>query len=196
MVCVMRRVRSTSLVLAAAVLALALHAHAVAAEELRYRTQPPLILDAGAVAFENTYVPPLAPPNVEHQFAVSPSDAVDRWSAERLVANGGRNRVWVIVEEASVVEVPLEVDQGIAGWFKTEQAERYDAVLKVTVRVSEPDGSNASVTGTITRSVTVPEDISLSDRQQVWADLTNKLVDDLNSELETAMRAHLARYLL
>ncbi len=169
---------------------------ALAGESPDYHAQPPLILNAGSVAFENRYEAPFGEPNVEHLFGITPRAAVDRWSAERLVANGGPNKATIIVEEASVVEVKLNIDDGFTGWFKTEQSERYDASLKVTLRVAEPNGAAMSVASTIRRSITVPEGISLTEREAVWADLTKKLVNDLNAQMEVGLRQHMPQYLM
>jgi hypothetical protein len=95
-----------------------------------------------------------------------------------------------------VLEVPLERNAGLAGWFTTEQSERYDARLAVRLEVVDGQGARVGeVTAEAERSRTVPEDASVNDRQAMWFDLTDNLMRDLDATLEKNIGAYLKSYL-
>jgi hypothetical protein len=45
------------------------------------------------------------------------------------------------------------------------------------------------------RSITVPEDASLNERERTWYELTEKLMNDMNTQLEETLRQVFFRYL-
>ncbi|MCC6467536.1 MAG: hypothetical protein IT563_04385 [Alphaproteobacteria bacterium] len=163
--------------------------------EITFISQPKLMLDVQRVEVAQDYVPPGTKPNVEHLFPVTPSDAVARWAGDRLAAAGRGRLLRVVVKEASVVEVPLEKTGGIKGWFTTDQSERYDATLEVVVEVRSDVGREAFASARVKRSQTIEEGASPDKRREVWYAMTERLMADLDKELERSMRQYLAVYL-
>jgi hypothetical protein len=163
--------------------------------EITFLGQPRLLLDVLKVEVARDYVPPGAKPNVEHLFPVTPADAVARWAGDRLGAAGRGRLARVAIKEASVIEVPLEKTGGIKGWFTTDQSERYDATLEVMVEIRSDVGREAYASARVKRSQTIEEGASPAKRREVWYAMTEKLMADLDRELERAMRQYLAAYL-
>ena len=163
--------------------------------EITFLNGPKLTLDVQRVEVARDYVQPAAKPNVEHLFPITPSDAVARWAGDRLAAVGRGRLLRVVVKEASVVEVPLEKTGGIKGWFTTDQSERYDATLEVIVEIRSDVGREAFASARVKRSQTIEEGASPDKRREVWYALTEKLMADLDKELERSMRQYLAVYL-
>ena len=157
----------------------------------------PIRLEVGAVAIERAYQPPNAAPNVDHRFPVRPLDAAVQWAETRLVAAGGSRRARYIVRDASVVETSLEPEGGLKGLFTTEQSERYDARIVVDIEIVDSAGQvlgTASATGMRTR--TVPEDITLSEREKVWFEMTDDLMRELDAQLEHTIKTVFAEYVV
>ncbi len=153
-------------------------------------------LDVARVEIVNEYESPLKAPNVEHEFPVTPAAAARRWVEDRIRAVGDSGAVRAIIREASVVEVALEKKGGVVGFFTKDQAERYDAKLVMEIEVvSERGFTDAFVTATATRSQTVPEGITLNERGKVFHDMTEKLMGDLNFQLERQINVHLVKFL-
>jgi hypothetical protein len=100
-----------------------------------------------------------------------------------------------VIKQASVVEVPLETSGGLVGWFKTEQSARYDGVLEVLVEVRSDFGRQAYAGATVKRSRTVSEDISEAELRRVWYEMTEKMLHDLDRQLEDGIGQYLAKYL-
>ena len=154
-----------------------------------------LSVDAARVEVVQEYRPSGAKPNVEHLFPIVPAVAIERWAHDRLIPVGRFRLCRVIVKEASVVEVPLPKTGGIKGWFTTDQAERYDATVEVVVEIRSDTGRNAFATARVKRSQTVEDGISPNKRREVWYAMTEKLMADLDKELERSMRQYMAAYL-
>lgn len=165
--------------------------------ELTWAHLPPFELDVAAVEVVSEYEPPYKEPNVEHLFPVPPGEAARRWADDRIKAAGTEGRAKVIIKRASVTETPLELTEGVRGYFTTEQAQRYDAVVEVTIEVRGPRGyRDGFATAVAERSRTVPEDATLNERERVWFEITDALMKDFNAEMERNVREHLGRFLL
>lgn len=163
---------------------------------LTYDHLPPLKFQVAKIEVEDAYVPSTTPPNVEVLFPVRPSEAALNWARDRLVATGNTRRLRYVVKEASVTETPLEVKGGLKGAVTTDQSERYDARLELEVQVIDDGGQVvATASARAVRSTTVPEDSSLFEREQTWYDLTRKLMDDMNSQLEETLRRAFFRFM-
>jgi hypothetical protein len=164
--------------------------------ELTWTHLPPFRLDVAEVEIVSEYEPTFRPPNVEHLAPVPPEQAARRWAEDRIQAAGERGRAKVIIKEASIVEVPLELEEGLRGYLTTEQAERYDAVVEVEIEIRGPRGyRDGFAKARAERTRTVPEDITLNERERVWFELTEGLMKDFDAEMSKNIRQHLARFL-
>ena len=163
--------------------------------EITFAHLEPIKLDVARVEFVQEYVPPLAPPNVEHLFPVLPSAVARRWSDDRIEAAGIARHARVVLVDAAVTETALDIRRGVRGLFWNEQSARYDAAVEVRIDILDDGGETlGQVRATARRSRTVPEDITLNQRDQVWFELTEALMTDLDAALESAIRRHLARF--
>lgn len=155
-----------------------------------------LRLDVGSIAVEQGYRPSLEPPYVGHLFPQPPGQVAQRWAQERLLAMGGPRRAVVTLRDASVREVELPRTSGIKGAFTTDQTERYDARVAADIAIFEPDGRrSAFAQAEATRSTSVPEDATLAEREQIWFQLTEQLMQDFDAEMERQIRGSLSGYL-
>ena len=153
--------------------------------ELSYAHLAPIQINVATVDVVREYVSPGVKPNVEQLFPLLPAAVVERWARDRLRPVGTEGVARVVIKQASVVEMPLPRTQGVRGALTTDQSERYDGVLEVTIEASRrSDGRRAMVSSRAMRSRTVPEDITLNDREKVWFELTEALMNDLNASLE------------
>lgn len=162
--------------------------------DITFAHKTPIKLDVARVEVVKEFASPHAPPNVEHRFPIPPDLAVEQWARDRLQPVGAGNLVRVVIKQAAVVEVPLATSGGIVGLFKTDQSERYDAVLEVQVEVRSDFGRQGFAGATVNRSQTVPEDLSPNELHQVWFEMTEKMIKDIDVELEAGIRKYLAGY--
>ncbi len=156
----------------------------------------PIRLDVGAVDFSQTYVPPGKTPNVEHLFPRRLSVVAARWADERLEAVGAISRIArVTLVNASVIGIALDTTSGIKGVFTIDQAARYDATVEILIEIVNSRGMvEGRANAVARRSRTAPENITLNDRDQLWFELTEAVMGDIDRELEATIRKYLAKY--
>ena len=155
----------------------------------------PVNLDVAAVEYVDQYVPPQDAPNVDHLFPVPPSTVARRWAQDRLLATGVTRRARVVLVTASVTETPLAKTKGLTGTFTIDQVARYDATAEMRVEIVTDAGVVEGKANAIaTRSRTVPEDITLNQRDQIWFELTEALMRDLDGQLVKNIRLHFGRW--
>lgn len=164
--------------------------------QISFAHLPKIALDVARVDVASTYVSPATEPNVEHRFPVSPAASAMNWGRDRLQPVGAGGIARVTLERASVVEVPLEKTKGVRGAFTNDQAERYDGVITMSVEILNDAGERQGIVrATAQRSQTVPEDISLNEREKVWFDMTEKMMATINEALDAQVRTHLKTWI-
>lgn len=164
--------------------------------DITFTHEQPIRLDVARIEVVNEYVPPLNPPNVEHLFPVSIAAAVERWGRDRLQAVGADGVVRIIIRDASVREIDLRRTGGVRGAFTTDQAQRYDGRVEVLVEVSSPRGQRSGSTSAMAqRSQTVPENITLNERDRVYFNLADILLKDIDRELERNISQYLPLFI-
>ena len=157
----------------------------------------PIRLGVGGIEVVEAYTPPLAPPHVEHLFPISPEHMAASWPKQRLVAGGGSLRARFTVKQAGVTETQLPRTEGIRGAFTKDQAQRYDAVLEVSLDIIDERGfAVGSVSAHVERRQSVAEDITLAQRDEVWYQLVQGMAKDLDAELDKNVKASLPRFIL
>ena len=164
--------------------------------ELTYAHLQPLNLKVGSVELIMDYQPPLAAPNVDHLFPVTPSEALQRWNEDRLKSVGGTPVARLVDTDASVVETTLALKKGLGGVFTKEQSERYEARIEATLKIQDAAGATIGfATTNVKRSVTIREDANINDRELAWFKLIEALMTDFNAEMEKNIRRHLADWM-
>lgn len=163
--------------------------------QISFAHLPQISMNVARVELEDRYVSPAIEPNVEHRFPVSPAKTALNWGRDRLKPVGAGGVARVIVERASVVEEPLEPTPGIRGVFTKDQSERYTGTVVVSVEIIDESGAKrATVRSTAKRSQTVPENVSLNEREDIWFRMTEALMATLNKNLEQQIRTHMKEW--
>jgi hypothetical protein len=153
-------------------------------------------LDVRKIQIVSKYAAPLKAPNVEHLAPVGLADTMERWARDRLKARGGTGRARVTIIKASIIEVPLKVRGGFRGAITTDQSERYDAGAEMIIEILDERGiQKAFVKGAAERTRTVAEGVPPAQRDRVWFELVEALMNDLNGSLDRNIRVYFARYI-
>ena len=164
--------------------------------EITFEDRPQIRLDVASVDIETAYVSPLRDPNVEHTMQITPAAAASRWAKDRLLPVGTVRRARFVVREASVVEERLDVTEGIEGMLTVDQAARFTERLVVEIQILDGNRVEGELRAEATRSITVPEDVTVRERDEVLYRLTEDTMRDLDLELERAIREAFAAYLV
>lgn len=163
---------------------------------ISFTSEAPITLDVQTVEVQDTYMPPLKRPNVEHEFPMTPASVLARWPAERIRPVGMGKTAVLIIKDASAVEEPLPTTSGIQGLFKTEQASRVTARIEATLAIRGADGRQAAfTTARVARSTTLPEGQSLNARDASLYQLNRDLMTAFDREMTQQINDYLTRYL-
>ncbi len=94
---------------------------------------------------------------------------------------------------SDVLLLPLPRSSGLNAALKTEQSDRYDLAITVRLDAGNPiSGKSGTVTETVTRSQTVPENMTLNQREAMLFNLLDAAMKDLNQRLEKSIPHYLA----
>ncbi len=166
-------------------------------DTISYSERPPIRLDVREIEIQRAYLSPSAAPNVDHMFPVPPAAGAQLWAADRLKAAGPLRRARFIVREAPVIEISRARADDLTATFTIEQSERYEARLVAELQIlAEDDRIEASVTVEVTHSRTVPENLTLNERVEVWHEMTRSLLDEMDRQLEATITEALTAYLI
>ena len=165
--------------------------------EITFKHLSPIRLDVRDIVVRDEYKAPGVPPNVEHLFPVRPAVAAMAWGHDRLVATGTGRTLRYIVRDASATEVALKTKTGVTGVVTVDQSERYELRIAVELQIVADDGrTEANVNAQVERTITVPEDSKLSEREKVWFKLTEDAMKELDLQLEKTIKSVFFQYVL
>jgi len=160
--------------------------------DIHFLALPPFRLNVSQIQIVDQFQPTFQEPNVEHQFPVPPQRALQNWAHDRLQAIGptsGYVARFTIVD-ASVRESDLPRDKSLTAVFKTQQAERYDGHVSVRLEIINPQGvAERTATAEAAVSRSVPEGITLNERDKIWYDMTRDLMADLDRQVQRQVDA-------
>jgi hypothetical protein len=163
---------------------------------LAYLANKPLRLNVARIEVIKQYQSSSKPPHIENDLPIPPVAMIQQWTQDRLLPVGKSGYAVVTIEEASVVEIPLKGTKGLRGYFTVDQSEQYDVKLSVKIEVFDDLGkSKGFAYARAQGSRTVSEDFTLGQRRKVWIYMMEKIMNNLNEELDRNMQAHLGSYL-
>ncbi len=163
--------------------------------ELRFNHLPAIKLDVARIEIIEQYSPPLKAPNVEHLLPLAPATAMRNWARDRLQAVGASGTARFIIIEAEVTAVALTKKKGLKAAFTLDQTARYNASLKARLEVEIAGGlGKGFATATATRHRTMPEDMSINERDDALYTLIEGAAIDFNRVMVKNIDAHLGPF--
>ena len=137
-------------------------------------------------------------PNIEHKFPVAPKKVMRTWASTRIKTSGS---VWTVIfsiKDASVTEVNLKTDKSIKGFFVSEQSHQFNARVEAQLELTDLNDSSyqAIANASATRSHTIEEGASINKRHQLWFEMTELIMADFNSAMESSIKKHFGEFLL
>lgn len=166
--------------------------------QLTYDYMTPLNVDVVEVQVVDSYRPPFREPNVDHLFPNQPRNALKDMFRNRLQPAGSENTMRVIIEDASVVEEPVgKIVSGVQGLFTRESDLRYRATVRINVEILSPDGirlGGIPLRGERTHEAL--EGLTVNQREKLWLDMTEKLVQDINRAMTETLRTQMSDFLV
>ena len=163
---------------------------------LAYLQNKPLHLNVGRVEVVKQYQSSSTPPHVENEFPVPPTAMIQQWVQDRLLPVGKSGNVVVTIEDASVIEKPLKKTGGFRRMFTVEQSEEYEAKMSVKIEIFDDFGNAKGFAYARAQgSRSVPENLTLGQRRKVWINMMEKIMNNLDDELDRNVRSYLGAYI-
>jgi hypothetical protein len=160
--------------------------------DVTFQHLAPLNLDVGSVQVETSYRPADHPEDMGTEYPQAPVEAAAQWARDRLKAVGARGQANFTVVEASATRTPLPRSTGLNAALNKDQSDRYDIAIEVKLEAFNPIlGTSGVVSERVTRSQTVPEDLTLNQTEVVLFNLLDSAMKDLNARLELSIPQYL-----
>ena len=163
--------------------------------DITYAHLPAFRLDVAQLEIHNDYSSGDAS-DIAGEFPEPPARVAAQWAKDRLTAVGQRGQATYSVVSARATRTPLPRSQGVQAMLATDQSDRYDLDVKVTLEVGNPLlQRTGSVTAEASRSQTVAENMTLNQREIVLFNLLDLTMRDLNGQLERLIPQYLEPFL-
>ncbi len=160
--------------------------------EITFQHLPPIKLDVAQVEIVSNYRAADHADDNAADYPEAPETLAAEWARDRLQAVGQRGQATYTIIEARAVRVPLPRSSGMNAALKTEQSDRFDLSITVKLEAGNPlSGKSGTLTETVTRSQTVPENMTLNQREVVLFNLLDAAMKDLNARMEASIPQYL-----
>ena len=169
--------------------------------DFQFDARPAIPLFVENVEVIQTYEPPLAPPNREHEFRISPSDMVRDWAEHRLRASGQGSALEVTILDARVVEAPMDQERpgGLFGGLRRDLKDAPNRRLnaRVAVNVSyDGEYGQFTVDATASGSVDINKRASLNIVEEQYFGMLEKMAVQLDEALTRRIEESMADLIL
>lgn len=161
--------------------------------EISFRHLPAITFDVSSIDVQQPFVSSGQPPSIESQIPVTPAQVARNWARDRLKAGGADGVARYSILDASVREVALKTDKSVTGLLKTEQESKLEGRVEVRIDINNSKGTGFT-NAIATRSQTIPEGLTLDEREQMQIDFVEALGQDMNRRLETEIRFNLTPF--
>ncbi|MBY0501918.1 MAG: hypothetical protein K2P93_07970 [Alphaproteobacteria bacterium] len=162
---------------------------------LAYLANKPIRLNVSRVEVIKQYQSSSNRPHVENDLPVPPVAMIQQWVQDRLLPIGKTGYAVVTIEEASVLETPLKGTPGFKGMFTVDQSEQYDARVSVKIEIFDDFGkSKGFAYARAHGSRTMGEDLTFGQRRKVWIVMMEKIMNNLDEELDKNVKSHLSSF--
>lgn len=160
---------------------------------LDYTRLGKITLAVGKLEFTNrAALTPAKDADYFKQFQPQLADGLYRWGADRLQAGGKQGSAVMIIQDAVFTREILPHRTDIGSWFTREQGEKWSGRATVEINVRDAaDNFNGKANTTVTHTATLPEEATEAERQATYRRLLLGMLDDLNVQMERAVREHL-----
>ncbi|MEM1102779.1 MAG: hypothetical protein AAGH48_01590 [Pseudomonadota bacterium] len=169
--------------------------------EFSFEGEAPIALFVEGVEVIDGYNPPLAPPNVEHEFAAKPLDIVQAWAAQRIQPAGEGAVLQITMLTGSVVEETLTKERpgGVFGGLRRDLSDwpdrRYVGRLVVRAVYDGPYGE--FVVDAVTQGeVDVNKKATLNTAESQYNDMLEAMAEQLDEALTRRIKEGMADLVL
>lgn len=158
------------------------------APKMAFENLTPVSLRVEKVDFVMNYNPGADAQDISGRFAISPTEAMRRYTASRYQAVGGENTLRVTVEQASMHLRQIQQKNSALKWADIGTEDEYElnmTVRAVPVRPDRTEGTSAQ--WKFRRTLVMPQSVSLADREKRQLAFMEKLISDVDASMMPAL---------
>ncbi len=160
-------------------------------EQMTFDTLQPFPLYVASYEIQNQTGPMLgfADESVDAGFVASVNKTVDDYLHHRFSAVGTNGKFLAVLKEASVKSSVQPSDNKIGAWLEVDKRDRFD--MKVVVHMAVFGIGNYEKKGVdviANRMLTVPEHVTLAERERLQMEALDNLIDDLDASIQQVLK--------
>lgn len=165
--------------------------------QIDFANKPSINISVAEIRVVEVYKAPIEAPYVEHRFPTPPAAALKTWVGQRLRPVGNSGIFEFIIEDASVKETPLRTDDSIGGLFNNEQSEKYDARIRVVMKVYTGERALPQTQGdvTLTRTRSIAEDATVYDRELLFDEMARSMMEQFDHAAMRRLHEYFSAYI-
>lgn len=160
-------------------------------ERMTFDTLQPFPLYVASYEIQNQTAPMLgfADESVDVGFVASVNKTVDDYLQHRFSAVGTNGKFLAVLKEASVKSSVLPSDNKFGAWMEVDKRDRFD--MKVVVHMAIFGVGSYEKRGidvVANRMLTVPEHVTLAERERLQMEALDNLIDDLDASIQQVLK--------
>lgn len=157
--------------------------------ELTFDTVQPLYVSAAHVNIVNNYNPSADPQDVSSRLPTPPDIAVRRWAERRLQPAGGFGVLNFAIDSVTVREAHNAPQTTMQRWSGQGASTRYDVALRLSMaKESDARMGNSRHAMTVTRTVTIPDNWSIAQREHELQTFVETLVAEVDKAVTATLQ--------
>ena len=150
--------------------------------DLSFSHLPLIHLNVNSISINRNFLSIKKSPYIEHLFPIEPVEAAEQWVKDRLRAKGGLDRLVVSITRGTATEKRQTHKRGI---LFNKHSIHYASEIEVKLQILDPRGEiKASVVSHATQDLTSTDNLTISEREMIWFQMTESMMLDLNRSLE------------
>ncbi len=164
---------------------------------ISFAGEPAIALNVGHLIIVPAYRSSRQPPDYDYMMPVPPEVAVETWAKEHLRPMGRTGYARVTIRDAKVTKTDLDVKTGLTSLFTDQLSERFDGNLDVTLEILDARHMPvAEVEARATATRTLPQSLSVDQRNRDLYDMTRSMVDALNTQMNGLIKSYMSRWIV
>lgn len=154
-------------------------------------------VDATSKVIDIRDATPKTYPQVGHLSLITFEAALRNWADKRFQVTGNSvNTLRITMSEGRITEILLPITKGIGGWFKKEEATKYEAALKLEIAIVDPNGQIVSkAEASAMASQSLLEGASRDKKERAMVELVNICLNNVDRELRTQLPQYMGQYI-
>jgi hypothetical protein len=158
--------------------------------ELTYDNIQPLYVSAANIDVVDNYNPSADPQDVSSRFPTPPDIAVRRWAERRLQPGVGTGTLRFVIDSVTAHKSAKGPENTLERWTGQGATTTYNVVMKISMsKQTDARIGNSNHAFTVTRSVTIPDNWSIAQREAEMQSFVETIVAAVDEAVMGVLRA-------